>query len=201
MTMRQLILATGNLHKVEEFAALLADLPWAVCSAAVCGGMPEVEETGSTFAANAQLKAEALRTRAPSDAWVLSDDSGLEVDALGGQPGVYSARFAGSGASDAANVAKLLSALSSVEEVARSARFRCVLCLISPQGEVEFFEGSCEGQIALLPGGSGGFGYDPVFIPEGYAASFAELGDSVKSQLSHRARAVAAMKAAFSGFG
>lgn len=196
----QLILATGNAHKVDEFAGLLNGLPWEVCSAKVCGGMPEVEETGITFAANAQLKAGALRALAPAEAWVLADDSGLEVDALGGQPGVYSARFAGPGASDMDNVAKLLEALAAVEETARTARFRCVLCLIGPSGEAFFYEGSCEGSIARTPEGSQGFGYDPVFIPLGHRVSFAVLGEGIKSQLSHRAQAVAALRAALPGF-
>lgn len=192
--MKPLIIATGNAHKAVEFAQLLDGADFEVHSAAVCGGMPEVEETGTTFAANAQLKAKALRGAAAADAWVLADDSGLEVDALNGEPGIFSARYAGPEASDAENVTKLLAALSDVPPARRSARFRCALCLIDSKGGVHHFEGTCEGHISDAPTGSSGFGYDPVFIPEGYDQSFAELGEAVKAQLSHRARAVAAMR-------
>ena len=192
--MKQLILATGNPHKVEEFAELLDGLPLEVHSASVCGGMPDVEETGTTFAENAQLKAEALPNAAPPDAFVLADDSGLEVDALNGAPGVYSARYAGPSASDEANVGKLLQALFGLPPAKRGARFRCVLCRIGPGDQIDFFEGHCEGRIATAPKGEQGFGYDPVFIPEGHEASFAELGEAVKHRLSHRARAVQALR-------
>lgn len=191
--MRKLIIATGNAHKTEEFAALLVGSGFEVQSAAVCGGMPEVEETGNTFAANAQLKAEALRGAASAESWVLADDSGLEVDALGGEPGIYSARYAGAGATDAANVTKLLTALSTVPVEQRAARFRCALCLIDPEERHHSFEGSCEGRISDAPSGSSGFGYDPVFVPSGFEQSFAELGEAIKGELSHRARAVRAL--------
>lgn len=191
--MRQLIIATGNAHKTSEFAQLLAGSDFEVASAKVCGGMPEVEESGETFAANAELKARALRGVAPEDAWVLSDDSGLEVDALDGAPGVYSARYAGPDATDRDNVDKLLAALTGVKDGGRTARFRCVLCLMDPEGAVRFFDGTCEGRISELPSGTSGFGYDPVFVPLGYEESFAELGDAIKSQLSHRAKAVEAL--------
>lgn len=188
--MNQLIVATGNAHKVEEFDHLLHDCGFEVASARVCGGMPEVVEDGDSFAANARIKGLALRALAPTEAWVVSDDSGLEVDALGGAPGIYSARYAGLGVSDRANLKKLLLELSDVPEGNRSARFRCVLCLINPQGQERFFEGTCEGRIARKASGSEGFGYDPVFLPKGYTQSFGELGEVVKSQLSHRALAV-----------
>ncbi|HKK18511.1 MAG TPA: RdgB/HAM1 family non-canonical purine NTP pyrophosphatase [Opitutales bacterium] len=196
--MKRLIIATGNPHKVGEFAQLLKGAKVEVQSAAVCGGMPEVEENGTTFAENAQLKAEALREVAPSDAWVLADDSGLEVDALHGEPGIYSARYAGEGATDLENLEKLLRALTDVPEAERTARFRCALCLIGPDGRVFRYEGSCEGRIRDTAGGTSGFGYDPVFIPAGYEESFAELGDAVKAKLSHRAKAVGALLAEFS---
>lgn len=191
--MNSLILASGNAHKAEEFAHLLGGSDVKVQSAAVCGGMPDVEETGGTFAENAQIKAEALRETAPAGAWVLADDSGLEVDALGGEPGIYSARYAGPGASDGDNVKKLLEALASVPGERRTARFRCALCLIDPEAQIYHFEGSCEGGISKHPSGSSGFGYDPVFIPSGYQQTFAELGETMKGALSHRARAVQAM--------
>ncbi len=190
----QIIIATGNAHKVLELEQLLAGLNVRVDSAAVVGGMPEVEETGTTFAANAKLKADALRALAPQEAYVLADDSGLEVDALDGAPGVYSARYAGPGAGDAANRDKLVSSLAGVDPAERGGRFRCVLCLLTPEGGTEYFEGSCEGVITMEARGSEGFGYDPVFTPEGYGETFGELGEAVKSRLSHRARAVKALR-------
>ncbi|MGZ0709934.1 RdgB/HAM1 family non-canonical purine NTP pyrophosphatase [Coraliomargarita sp. W4R53] len=194
--MKQLIVATGNAHKVEEFDGLLADCGFEVSSAKVCGGMPDVVEDGDTFAANARIKALALRAQAPADAWIVSDDSGLEVDALDGAPGIYSARYAGEGASDLDNLNKLLAELAKQPEASRSARFRCVLCLIDPTGAEHFFDGACEGMITQVPIGKAGFGYDPVFVPAGYTESFAELGEATKSQLSHRALAVKALRAA-----
>jgi len=194
MSQHALIIATGNAHKVEEFDLLLKGLDFEVKSAQSCGGMPDVDENGSTFAANAQLKAEALRKQAPVDAWVMADDSGLEVDALDGAPGIYSARYAGAGASDQDNVVKLLDALKDVPEEKRSARFRCVLCVIDHEGYITHYDGSCEGRIDFEVHGEGGFGYDPIFIPDGYSESFAQLGDAVKMRLSHRAKAVEWMR-------
>jgi XTP/dITP diphosphohydrolase len=156
--------------------------------------MPDVLEDGDTFGANARIKALALRALAPKDAWIVSDDSGLEVDALGGAPGIYSARYAGEGASDLHNLNKLLLELKEQAAPQRAARFRCVLCLIDPSGSEQFFDGACEGRIAKAPSGAAGFGYDPVFVPEGHSESFAELGESIKSKLSHRALAVLAMR-------
>lgn len=193
--MARLILATGNAHKVEEFARLLEGLPVSIESPRSCGGMPKVEETGTTFRENAQIKAEALHSRADADAYILADDSGLEVDALNGAPGVYSARYAGPKASDQDNLLKLLDALDGVSVECRSARFRCALCLIAPDGAICFFEGHCVGRIAETPIGSEGFGYDPVFIPKGYSESFGKLGEGIKSRLSHRALAIAALRA------
>ena len=190
----QIIIATGNAHKVLELEQLLSDLNLRVDSARVAGGMPEVEETGKTFEANAKLKADALRALAPKEFYVLADDSGLEVDFLNGAPGVYSARYAGLGASDETNLNKLLTSLRGVEPPKRTARFRCVLCLLTPDGATNYFDGSCEGAIAEAPRGSQGFGYDPVFIPQGYEESFGELGEAVKSHLSHRAQAVQALR-------
>ena len=199
MTQKTLIIATGNSHKVDEFEQLLTGLPFTLRSADICGGMPEVDETGTTFAENAYLKARAVKRLAPEDAWVLADDSGLEVDVLDGAPGVYSARYAGDDASDRDNLSKLLDALKNVPVEDRTARFKCVLCIINAEGRVVYHEGSCEGRIATRVSGADGFGYDPVFIPEGYQQSFAELGASVKGKLSHRARAVGAFNLALSG--
>lgn len=189
-----LILATGNLHKVEEFARLLKDSNVDVISAKVCGGMPEVDENGSTFAENAHIKARALHALAPNGAWVMADDSGLEVDELNGAPGIYSARYAGSGASDKDNVAKLLKAMQGLSVNLRKARFKCVLCVIDSKGGVTYHEGTCEGRIATESHGEGGFGYDPVFVPDGYFESLAELGSELKNRISHRARAVKSMR-------
>ncbi len=193
--MKQLIVATGNAHKVEEFEQLLKACGYVLHSAEICGGMPDVVEDGDTFAANARIKALALKAYAPADSWIVSDDSGLEVDALGGAPGIYSARYAGAKASDVENVEKLLSDLAHQGDGKRNARFRCVLCLIDPTGQEHFFDGICEGVIADRPRGAQGFGYDPVFVPDGYEGTFGELGETVKSQLSHRARAVQQMRA------
>jgi XTP/dITP diphosphohydrolase len=189
----QIIIASGNTHKVSEFQQLLEGLKLKVESAAVVGGMPEVEENGQTFAANALLKAEALRALSPETAYVLADDSGLEVDYLQGAPGIYSARYAGADADDAANRKQLLSALSAVAMPERGGRFRCVLCLLSPTGEARYFDGTCAGAITTEASGSEGFGYDSIFIPEGYTETFGELGETVKSRLSHRALAVRAL--------
>ncbi len=190
----QLIIATSNTHKVEEISALFqGTLPFEVCSARICGGMPPVNEDGDTFIENAEKKAIALKQIAPSDAWILSDDSGLLVDTLDGAPGIYSARYAGEQASDKQNVDKLLEVLESVPVQQRTARFYCVLCLIDPDGCIMHFTGSCEGHIAMFASAGEGFGYDPVFIPNGYAHSFAELGDAIKSELSHRGLAVRSM--------
>lgn len=198
--MRALIVATGNAHKVTEFDRLLEGCGFELCSASVCGGMPDVVEDGDSFAANARIKAIALRALAPPEAWVVSDDSGLEVDALEGAPGIFSARYAGQDATDRANLEKLLVELADLPSMQRSARFRCVLCLIDPHGEEHFFEGECEGCIAMEPSGTEGFGYDPVFIPAGHSESFGELGDSVKSRLSHRAAAVQKMREGLEAF-
>lgn len=187
---RSLVIASGNEHKVEEFDSLLKGLGFQILSAKVCGGMPHVVEDGHDFAANSKIKADALRKLAAPDQWILADDSGLEVDALGGAPGIYSARYAGPDASDEANRVKLLRDLSGVPVGERCARFQCVLCLIDPDGHTSYFEGSCEGQITTDAVGEMGFGYDPVFIPEGYTETFAQLGDEIKGRLSHRAKAV-----------
>lgn len=193
--MKQLIVATGNAHKVEEFESLLAGCGFEVVSAKVCGGMPDVVEDGDSFAANAAIKARALKAIAPKDAWVVSDDSGLEVDALDGAPGIYSARYAGESATDSQNLDKLLRELETISVPARMGRFRCVLCLLDPSGAVHYFDGACEGHIAESAKGNEGFGYDPAFVPDGYEQTFGELGESVKSKLSHRALAVQEMRA------
>ena len=192
--MPDLYLATGNAHKVDEMRQLSAwhQCRWNVRGAGDLGGMPEVEENADTFAGNAALKAQALRACAPDNSWVLADDSGLAVDALDGAPGVYSARYAGPGASDADNFALLLENLRPFSDPEhRRAHFICVLHLIAPDGTAQACEGRCSGHILFEPRGEHGFGYDPVFQPDSYNHSFAELGPEVKDRLSHRAHAFA----------
>ncbi len=163
-----IVLATSNHGKLVELRALLADLPVQLRSAAeLLGEQPKIVEDGATFEENALIKARAIARATRSLA--LADDSGLEVDALAGRPGVRSARFAHERATDAENNAALLRELSEVEEGARGARFRCVLALVDPwqESDLHVAEGSCEGSIARAPRGSGGFGYDPLFLVSG----------------------------------
>jgi XTP/dITP diphosphohydrolase len=187
-----IFLATGNAHKLRELRQMFAAAarPWTVEGAAALGGMPPVDENAGTFSGNALLKARALQKLAPAGAWILADDSGLEVQALGGAPGVHSARYAGAGAKDGANTEKLLRALAIIPDAARAARFVCVLALLGPGGVEKIFEGECRGRIGRNLIGGGGFGYDPVFLPDGFEKTFAELGDDVKNRISHRAQAL-----------
>jgi XTP/dITP diphosphohydrolase len=183
----KLLLATRNRHKVEEILQIL-DVPGLeVVTAADVPALPDVQEDAPTFEGNALKKATAL-ARA-SGLWSLADDSGLEVDMLGGEPGVRSARYAGANATSEANNRKLLTALAGQPN--RSARFRCVLALARPDGRTWTLEGGCEGRIADSPRGQGGFGYDPLFIPEGQTRTFAEMPAVEKNRLSHRGRALA----------
>lgn len=218
--MTTLVIATRNAHKVQEIRAILGS-GFNCLSLRDFPDAPAVVEDAPTFAGNATKKAVQLARflagtpnvgpTLPSPAFVLADDSGLEVDALDGAPGVYSARFAApdkfANASDADNNAKLLRLLKDIPAGKRTARFRCVLALTpllesantnaSPvcaadefELQTEIFDGACEGRISFAPAGQGGFGYDPLFVPDGYAQSFGELGEDVKNQLSHRARAL-----------
>lgn len=191
--MTKLLIATTNQGKLAEFAAWLADLPFeALGLADLPRALPEVEETGATFAENALLKAAYYHAQT---GWLtLADDSGLAVDALGGRPGVHSARYAGIGASDADKVAKLLAELKSVPEPERTARFVCVLALVGP-GLRETFAGECAGKLAPAARGNGGFGYDPVFVMPGSTRTFAELTRAEKSAVSHRGLALRQFRA------
>ena len=193
----RLFLASGNAHKVAELRALAAasGLPVTIHSAREAGGMPAVVEDTGTFRGNAGKKARALLAVLPPDAWALADDSGVCVDALDGAPGVESAYYAGPHSDPAANLAKLVEVMRPVPEPRRGACFLCVLCLAGPSGMEEYFEGRCEGRLRLEPRGGEGFGYDPLFIPDGHVATYAELGDEVKSRISHRARAWAGLAA------
>lgn len=184
----RLVLATGNRGKAREIGALLAP-QWEVLLQTDFGVRP-VAETGSSFAENALLKARhaAAATGLPA----LADDSGLEVDALDGAPGVHSARYAGEGASDAQNLQRLLEALQDVPAGRRTARFRCVLACVRTADDPQplLAEGSWEGRIALAPRGSGGFGYDPVFEDGRSGLTAAELAPGQKNRLSHRGQAL-----------
>jgi XTP/dITP diphosphohydrolase len=191
--MTELLIATSNAGKVREALPLLDGLPLRWRSLAEFPGIAEVEETGATFAENAALKATAYA--AQTGLWTLADDSGLEVDALGGAPGIFSARYGGKGASDAERIARLLDELSRTGDSERRARFVCVIAIADPDARlVNTSTGTCEGSIAFAPRGEGGFGYDPVFIPDGYQESFGELPPELKQRISHRARALGAAR-------
>lgn len=181
---QRLIVATGNAHKFEEIRAILSTCE--VLDLSAVKDPPEVEETGTTFLANATLKAVAISRL--TDALVLSDDSGLEVDTLGGEPGVYSSRYAGEDGNDSLNNEKLLNELAGQND--RAARFRCVMVLARNGEVLAHSSGAVEGRILQQKQGEGGFGYDPLFAPEGYEMSFAELGEEVKNGMSHRSRAL-----------
>jgi XTP/dITP diphosphohydrolase len=187
----KLYLASGNAHKALELQALAdaAKLPVAIISARAVGGMPHVVEDTGTFVGNARKKAIALRTRLPADGWALADDSGLCVDALGGGPGVESAYYAGPTGDAVANLAKLTHTMRDVPDGQRGAHFVCVLVLCGPEGGEQVFEGRCEGRLRREPSGAAGFGYDPLFVPDGHTRSFAEMSEAEKNALSHRARA------------
>ena len=185
--MKKLLVATGNAHKTEEIRAILGE-GYEVTDLKSHPSLPVVEETGTTFLENATLKAVEISQQVPG--LVLSDDSGLEVDALGGEPGVYSSRYASEDGNDELNNTKLLGALEGVGESERTARFRCVIVLAENGRVLAHFDGAVEGRIISERHGSGGFGYDPLFVPDGHDKSFAELGEEVKNTLSHRARAM-----------
>lgn len=185
---RKVVLATRNKGKVKEFNKLFAQLGWEGISLDEFEGVPEVVEDGDTFEANAAKKAREISTYLGMPA--VGDDSGLEVDALGGRPGVYSARYAGEEATDEANWRKLLGELADVPAEKRTARFRCVLALAEPGRDPIIAAGFCEGVIAEEPRGTNGFGYDPVFYLPQQGKSMAELSPEEKNQISHRAMAM-----------
>ena len=230
--MTTVVLATRNAHKVQEIRAILGEMVFSFLTLNDFPGTPQTLEDAPTFAGNATKKAIELahwlvevqgsEPKVQSSKWfVLADDSGLEVDALNGSPGVHSARFAAldsgmtGNSSDADNKLKLLRLLQGVPLEQRTARFRCVIALTpvladrvessSPvcyadefEMQTKLFEGTCEGRIGLEPRGQGGFGYDPLFVPEGFVETFAELGDAVKNAISHRSRALQRLKAELS---
>lgn len=194
----KLLVATGNKGKLAELAQLFAGLELELLSLRDVAIDQDVVEDADTFHGNARKKAAELARR--SGLLTLADDSGLEVDALGGAPGVLSARYAGEGAGDAENNAKLLDALRDVPDERRTARFRCVLSLADAEGhELVHTEGSCEGRIAHAPRGANGFGYDPLFVPTGETRTMAELEPAEKHARSHRGAASRAMRDELAG--
>lgn len=184
-----ILFGTSNQHKLAELRAILGDLPYTLLGLDDIASAPEVEETGATFAENAILKATAY-ARA-SGLLTLADDSGLEIDALGGEPGVHSARWAGIDTPYSERFRIILERLSQTPPERRTARFRCVIAIARPEGLLTTAEGVLEGMIATEPRGVGGFGYDPILYLPAYAKTVAELPAEVKNQISHRARAAA----------
>ena len=183
--MQKLLVATGNSHKTDEIRAILG-AGYVVSDLKAHPELPEVDETGTTFLENATLKAVEISKQV--EGLILSDDSGLEVDALGGEPGVYSSRYAGEAGNDAANNKKLLHELQGKDN--RKARFRCVMVLAQDGEVLTSFDGAVEGRMLSELHGEGGFGYDPLFVPDGYDQTFSQLSEGIKNQLSHRAVAM-----------
>ena len=187
----KLNVATHNAHKLREIGEILPGYD-------IVADDPDVEETAPDFAGNALIKVRAIAARHPGE-WSMADDSGLEVRALGGAPGVRSARYAGEPSNTPANNALLLKNLEGVED--RTACFTCTIALVDPNGREHVVTGHCPGRIAHAPSGTAGFGYDPLFIPDGYEASFADLGEEAKNKISHRGRALAQVKALLTSLG
>ena len=182
-----IIVATKNKGKIKEIKKILGDHN--VMSQAEIGVDIDVEENGTTFAENAMLKAVAVSGH--TNCAVIADDSGIEVDALNGAPGIYSARYCGEDATDEDRVVKLLEEVENAET--RGAQFACAIALILPDGEKHIFEGIVRGTLDFEPKGENGFGYDPIFIPDGYDKTFGQLDSSIKDEISHRATALKAL--------
>ncbi len=188
MISREIVVATKNVGKMREFAALGQNFPVNWINLTDFPDIEDVEETGATFAENAELKASIYAKK--TGKFVIADDSGLEVTALNNAPGVFSARYAGENATNEEKIAKLLGELEKTNEVNRTARFVCVIAFADSEGNIiHLAEGKCEGKIAQTPCGIYGFGYDPIFIPNGFEQTFGELSDAIKHQISHRAQA------------
>lgn len=183
-----IFLATRNRHKTREIQEMLGS-GVLVSDATTVSELPEIEETGTTFEANSRLKAEGISLHVPGI--VLADDSGLEVDALGKKPGVYSARYAGPGCTDEQNTDLVLERTKGVPHERRTARFRCVLAVAENGVTLAIFDGTVEGILSTEARGAGGFGYDPIFMPLGYGETFGELSSEIKHGMSHRSRALA----------
>lgn len=194
---QRILIGTRNRGKVRELENFLGALPLEIKSLEKYENLPEPEETGSTFAENAALKARyyALETGTPA----LADDSGLEVKALGGAPGVFSARYAGENTSDAEKIAKLLEELRGKSD--RRARFVCSMAVSDENGAILYeADGVCKGTIALNANGTNGFGYDPIFVPDGFNSTFGELPDEIKREISHRKQAIEKIVRFLGGF-
>jgi XTP/dITP diphosphohydrolase len=185
---REIIIATKNAGKVKDFETLFSPKGFKVKSLLDFPEIEDVEETGVTFAENAKLKAEAISSALNKP--VIADDSGLAIDALNGEPGVYSARYAGENKDDNANIEKVLQKLNDVPFEKRTARFHCALAIAVPGKRTEIVEGTCEGHILEEKRGENGFGYDPIFFVEKWRCSMAELTKEQKNQISHRANAL-----------
>lgn len=199
MTNFELLIATKNKGKIKEIELLLADLPVTLRSLNDFPEVIEPEENGLTFAENAEFKANSYALQ--TGLWALADDSGLEVAALGGAPGIHSARFAGANAGDAEKIRKLLTAINKTPNNDRSARFVCAMTVSDEKGEITYLtEGVCNGKITSEPRGENGFGYDPIFIPKGFSETFGELSNEIKREISHRARASEKIIAYLRGF-
>ena len=185
----ELFIATKNAGKIREIEELLADLPITLRNAGEFKEIIEPEETGETFTDNAILKAKYYAEK--TGLWSLADDSGLEVEALDGNPGVFSARYGGAGATNEKKIATLLNELKQTNDENRFAKFVCSMVIADNRGEVQFLtEGICQGKIALSPKGNNGFGYDPIFIPKDFTETFGELSSEIKQKISHRSRAI-----------
>jgi XTP/dITP diphosphohydrolase len=184
----EIVIATKNVGKVKELADILADLPVNLRSLNDFENIFEPEETGVDFIENAVLKARSYALQ--TGLWAVADDSGLEVEALGNAPGVFSARYAGENATGEERIDKLLGELNKTRDENRKARFVCAMAVADDTGEIRYVaEGFCAGRIVAAPRGSNGFGYDPIFVPEGFSETFGELAGDVKREISHRAHA------------
>jgi len=194
----RIALATKNEHKLVEITRICSDWPveWVTVRDRDPGTFPDVDETGDTYLDNASLKARAVADALGIPA--LADDSGIEVDALGGRPGPRSARFAGPDATDERNLAELIRSIRGIPAAGLTARYRCVAASVAPGGEPVSAEGLCEGTLTTRPRGSGGFGYDPIFVPVGWERTMAELEPDEKDRISHRGRAFRALRALLS---
>ena len=184
-----MFIATKNVGKIREIEKLLADLPITLRNAGGFENILEPEETGANFAENAGLKAKYYAEK--TGILALADDSGLEVEALDWRPGVFSARYGGADATNDEKIARLLNELKHTNDKSRLARFVCSMAIADRNGKIQFLtEGVCQGKIALNPKGNNGFGYDPIFIPEGFSETFGELSGEVKGKISHRSKAI-----------
>ncbi|MEO8512568.1 MAG: XTP/dITP diphosphatase [Ignavibacteria bacterium] len=189
--MKKIFIASKNKGKLSEIKSFLGEMEYEIFSLLDAHEMPDIEETGNSFEENALLKARSIFNIVKIP--VIADDSGLEVDYLNGAPGIYSARYSGENATDKKNNDKLLKELKDIETKKRTAAFKCVICLYDGLSE-RFFDGVCEGIILTRPKGEKGFGYDPLFVPNGYTQTFAELGPEIKNRISHRGKALLSLE-------